>query len=523
MFPLHDFIIVIPVADRPRMLENCIESLRAQLIRHPYGSPTFRHVSLLIVDDSSEDENIKRHRNLVDREKAAGLNAIYFGLQEQTVLLALVPKEQESGLARIIGTFPSGTVPPHKGASVSRNLAILYLASRRQRIVAPGNLLIWFVDSDQEFNSSATGDLDRDIPFFREINTLFHEQDIEVVTGKVYGDPPVAPAVMVRGLLEDIESLLGTLATADFDSPCPFHALSHAGSHNASYNDLRGLFGFGANQAPHTFGCPLSSPHTALDGLKAFASILPAFFHGLHPTRGIPLSSETCEAPKPARTVYTGNYVIRWSALRFFIPFAPLRLRMAGPVLGRLLKEEIRDRFVSAPLPLFHRRVLPGQNISEFRAGLKGSEIGHNLSREFEAQLWGDVMLFSMEALISEGYPSRIPPPHSIRAVIHTTAEMIFNQYEENRRIVENKGRALLNRLEQYKEAPGTGDEDGDAMDIIRDVVQSIVAGFSKSTNQVGKVYISGPLMNRMQSFIGSYPKDLAAWMVSLDSVNLPE
>lgn len=121
---------------------------------------------------------------------------------------------------------------------------------------------------------------------------------------------------------------------------------------------------------------------------------------------------------QPARTVYTGNYVFRASALNWFIPFAPLRLRMSGPTLGRLMKAGLGKRFVSANLPMLHTRTLDATGEAEFRPGVVTQANAIDLVDEFERQFFGDVMLFTVERLASLGFPRQaLPdepsPPHS--------------------------------------------------------------------------------------------------------------
>lgn len=99
-----------------------------------------------------------------------------------------------------------------------------------------------------------------------------------------------------------------------------------------------------------------------------FARHLNRFFHGEHPTRITWYQHQsTRESVQPARKVYTGNYVFRPRALNWFIPFAPLRLRMSGPTLGRLMKAELGDKFISANLPMLHTRTLDATGEAEFR------------------------------------------------------------------------------------------------------------------------------------------------------------
>ena len=80
----------------------------------------------------------------------------------------------------------------------------------------------------------------------------------------------------------------------------------------------------------------------ALCPSRCLARRLNGFFDGEHPTRKTPYEHESVmDEIRMARTIYTGNYVIRPECLRYYIPFAPLKLRMAGPVLGRIIRAEL--------------------------------------------------------------------------------------------------------------------------------------------------------------------------------------
>ena len=65
----HSIVIVIPVADRPQQLQNCLESLVSLCQRFGYGGASARgyaKLSVLIADDSKEPANIKQHQKLVE-------------------------------------------------------------------------------------------------------------------------------------------------------------------------------------------------------------------------------------------------------------------------------------------------------------------------------------------------------------------------------------------------------------------------------------------------------------------------
>ncbi len=415
----HDFHIVIPVADRPRQLEACLASLEALLARHPYAG----RVEVMLADDSARPESMAAHGRLARELTRRGLITRHLDRSAQADLRASLPPGLQARLAGVIG---SGAPPAggHLGASVMRNLAGLSL---RHLQGEPGRHLVWFVDSDQLFRlQEADGGATPD--YLHALDRLFAEHPIQVLTGKVVGDPPVSPAVMARTLLDDLLSFLQQLAGLDPAAPCSFHGTSQQAAHGA-YHDLADLFGLAVAATPLPYRCPLDGLHDHAACLDHLLRRLPRFFDGEHPTRS---GLDACAAaltPEPARTVYTGNYVLTPQALVWFIPFADLRLRMAGPTLGRLLRAVLGPAFVSVSLPLRHSRTLEGLGRAEHRPGVRHGEGGPNLEEEFERQYYGDVLLFTVEALTSRGYPDTAPPTGEIKDALHATEAQLAGRY----------------------------------------------------------------------------------------------
>ncbi|MDH5612474.1 MAG: hypothetical protein OEY66_08475, partial [Gammaproteobacteria bacterium] len=115
---------------------------------------------------------------------------------------------------------------------------------------------------------------------------------------------------------------------------------------------------------------------------------------------------------------------------KYFISFATLKLRMAGPVLGRIIKAEIGDRFVSANLPMLHKRTTDQTGESEFRPGVNREHNRIDLSNEFERQFFGDVMLFTIEKLNQHGYPARRTEINIIEQALEETEQALLQKYE---------------------------------------------------------------------------------------------
>ncbi len=428
----HDIVVVIPVADRPQHLSECLRSLLQLLHRYPYGGK----VSVLVADDSRGAENLAHHRAICTEVAAQGLATHYFSQDEQRALVTALPTDARMQLTGVIG---DGASYAHKGASITRNIAYLWLA-RLQRDGA--RRLFWFIDSDQEFRvnvDTADGEEQRyDIDYCHSLDRIFDTTPTQLLTGKVVGDPPVSPAVMAGNFLDDVAAFLGDMARLTPQGACAFHAATRHAD-DAAYHDMADLFGFRQADA-FRYRCALDGAHDNARCCADFAAKLARFFDGEHPTRrSVYEASELMASVKPARTVYTGNYVFTPAVLDWFIPFADLKLRMAGPTLGRIVKAELGERFVSANLPMLHKRTVESIGQSEFRPGIERSSEQIDLSGEFERQYFGDVMLFTMEKLTAAGYPGAASDRAAIAALVDQTEQEMRERYATKHRQIGEK------------------------------------------------------------------------------------
>jgi len=451
----HDFTVVIPVADRPQQLKSCLDSLVELCRRYHYGgyvNGRFPKVSALIADDSREEANRVRNRETAESISEQGVQVRYLGLDGQWERVEAIGQRQQ--LWRVLGDKGRAAFY-HKGPSVMRNIAYLQL---RELAADKAKPLFFFVDSDQEFKIEldlGAGAVEAAaLNYFYQLDRIFTRSPTQVLTGKVVGDPPVSPAVMAGNFLGDLASFLQDMAGLESEQSCRFHQLERRRDDDAAYHDMADLFGFQRTKAAYRYHCPLPGEHDHGACLQGFAAGLKRFFYGEHPTRKTWFSYGCgSDGLQPARTIYTGNYVLGPQALSYFIPFANLRLRMAGPVLGRIIKSELGGRFVSANLPLLHRRTVQETGQSEFRPGVESSEDVIDLSGEFERQFFGDVMLFSIESLTERGYPQRLFPREVVEETVHATRERMHRHYlEKHRELVERLKalRALVGRPEQW-------------------------------------------------------------------------
>lgn len=450
----HKFVIVIPVADRPQHLRSCLDSVLELCRTFGYGgveNGRYRKVEVVIADDSRDAAHIASNKQLADEFTALGITTRHFGQDEQFDLVESVRASDPAVLQRVLGHAPRDAFG-HKGQGVMRNIAYLEL---RRTAAAGERVLFYSIDSDQEFKvklPAAGGDREVcAVNFFYRLDEIFAATDTTVLTGKVVGDPPVSPAVMIGNFLEDVTGFLHRMAASEAggDVPCRQHRETAHTDGDAAYHDMADLFGFGAAGDAYGYRCPLVGEHTDADCFAHFAARLNSFFYGEHPTRlSFYAHAGAGHAVVPARTVYAGNYVFRPEALEYFIPFAALRLRMSGPTLGRLVRAEIGSRFVSANLPMLHKRTVETTGQAEFRPGISTAARAIDLSGEFERQFYGDVMLFSIERLTASGFPVQPAGSAQVAETLDAVRTEMLQRYNAKRLAIGDKLRQLTAMIE---------------------------------------------------------------------------
>jgi hypothetical protein len=512
--PRHHIHVVIPVADRPKHLQACLDSLQQAIDAFGYGGP----ISAIVADDSADPDNLMRHRSIVEAAANGQLETIYFGHEAQWRLLRDLDDSQRAGLRNLLGDPAPGRMG-HKGASVMRNIASLLLrrlADERERA------LFWFVDSDQEFHADAANARpEYTLNHFYHLDRLFRECDIEVLTGKVVGDPPVSPAVMGAGLLDDVLAFVSEAQRWPAQSPCRFHHDMTAPG-DAAYHDMSALFGFSPSESVR-YRCARSDVHEHADSVLDFATALQGFFDGGHPTRSTGFVSTPIDASvASARTVYTGNYVLSATALRFAIPFAARRLRMAGPTLGRLLQAELGKRFVSANLPMCHRRTHQDSGRAEFRPGVRRAEGRVDLSGEYLRQFQGDLVLFSVEELVGQGYPERFEQDDA-RAAICATQRMLLVQYAQVRERLLQRLQRLQDRVAAAAVWFASDPRLQEAKRRLDSFVDQIDANYSPGATAVRQLHdpaFTQGLQEAILTGLLDYPRDQAAWRAAIGAMD---
>ncbi len=443
----HHFILGIPVADRPPHLLACLESLYQVCTLFDYGGKTsgiWDRIKVVVSEDSREEANIRRHIELVDEYRQKGLQVFHFDLAEQYELLQSLPPATRERLGHLLTTQPREQFY-RKGQAANRNLSLLKCL---QLTEDKDRTLYYLVDSDQRFcvnrQTEAGEETVYALNYFYYIDRIFRGTDTLMLTGKMVGDPPVSPSVMAGNFLDDVIAFFSRLAALGGNEACQFHDSSQEKPGDAAYHDLAGLFGFEHKQAAFDYACRLSGAHDHAACLADFADRLNTFFFGEHLTRKTWFSyGKGFSQLSPARTVYPGNYIVNYAGLKYVIPFGHLRLRMSGPTAGRLIAAEIGPRFAAFNMPNLHQRTTEAGLEDDFRPGVEVDEASVDVSNEFERQFFGDLMLFSTEALVKEADVTRPFALAVIEAVVVQKEAELLALYQQKHDAIVARNRQL--------------------------------------------------------------------------------
>jgi len=527
----HSFKIVIPVADRPQHLKHCLDSLLTLCESYSYGGlkdSRYHKISVLIADDSKEPRNIEQHKEYCRTLSDKGITTNYFGLQEQLELVRATSAEHVH-LQNIISGTDEVDDPAyfsHKGASIMRNITYLKIDQLLSLDKKRDNTLIYFIDSDQEFCINATNSENNlyAINYFHYLDDIFSTNDVSVLTGKVVGDPPVSPSVMAGNFQQDVYNFLNAIDKTEPAEPCQFHQHEADTTDDAAYHDMANLFGFSQHEQAFDYHCTLQGQHDNSDCFSDFAKKLGHFFYGEHPTRKTFFNyGDGFSAATPARTVYTGNYVITTECLNYFIPFATLKLRMAGPVLGRILKSRLQDKFVSANLPMLHNRTVESTGMSEFRAGVINTNQSIDLSNEFIRQFYGDVMLFSIKNLTEQDKFGKELDADSVQAVLDSTYREIRDSYIDKHDTVlqlRSKIENQLNDKDHWWYRPLTkADKTTQAISYFETFLNNIQSNFAEDSYAFQQITSTTCARKHLQEILHAilqYDKDMKNWQQAL-------
>ncbi|MCP5305331.1 MAG: hypothetical protein H6953_07785 [Chromatiaceae bacterium] len=518
----HHFVILIPVADSPGHLRDCLSSLLEQCRLYGYGgmqAGRYRKVSVLLADDSANAEHCERQRATAGEFSDAGLDVEYFGIAEQ---LALLDRLADLDLGGVIGHHAPNAFG-HKGQAMMRNIAYLRLAEMHAQRPAQ-RLLFYTIDADQLFAVQlATPDGGRRVAainYLFELDRIFADGGVKVLTGKVVGDPPVSPAVMAGNFLDDVTAFVEQMARCSADDGYRQPQPEVRGSGEAAYHDMAELFGFRGEQTAYRYHCTLSEKPSNAECFAEFAQRLDSFFHGEHATRVTWYQyQEVSRSVVPARTVYTGNYVFSADALDWFIPFAPLRLRMSGPTMGRLMQAALSGGFVSANLPMLHRRTRSLTGASEFRPGVVVGESNTDLSDEFERQFYGDVMLFSIQRLVEQGFPGARPSRSHVESTLQEVDAELRTRYADKQAKIEARLEVLSQCLDDPARWWHSAPASAAAVPLFGAFLRGIRRNFGRDA--AGRSRIESPQIRRhwharqAQAIIG-LPDAQAAWQQAL-------
>ncbi len=520
----HHFILAIPVADRPSHLKACLDSILQVCKLFDYGGHTsgqWNKIQVIVSEDSRDEANIRRHQALVEEYRQQGLDVTHYGLEEQYALLHALPPQQRERLGHLLTTQPRDRFYL-KGQAANRNLAylkFLQLTQDNTKGSPPANTLYYLIDSDQNLcvnrQTPAGEEAVHALNYFHAIDRIFRTTDTQMLTGKMVGDPPVSPSVMAANFLDDVIAFFTRLSGLGHHKACQFHGARQLAG-DAAYHDMARLFGFDNRPTTFDYACRLDGAHDHIACLADFAQRLNAFFFGEHLTRKTWYSYGKGFAElTPARTIYPGNYIVNYSGLKYIIPFGHLRLRMSGPTAGRLIAAEIGPRFASFNMPNLHRRTTEAGLEDDFRPGVELGEHAIDLSNEFERQFFGDLMLFSTEALVKQADVNRPFARDAIEAVVIEKETELLALYRQKHDAIVERNRQLsalvFDAGHWWQHAP----EQAGALGQVRAFIDNIERNFGEHAPAWQQIQSAGHRAGRRQQIIEAlmnYRAERDAW-----------
>ncbi len=525
----YDFILSIPIADRPEHLRGCLESIFQLCSLYSYGGYSsdskgngfFSKVTVVIVEDSKEKKHRDKDIELAEEYTKKGLRVHHFGLQEQYDLMLKIPDDIRHEVSSIIGD-PSTENFYHKGQAVTRNLSYLKALQLTSLEGTPDkeNVLFYFVDSDQQFRvNRITADGDQyvyGLNYFYYINKLFCEKNIAMLTGKLVCDPPVSPSVMSGNFLDDLIAFFQQLAAQNPYEKCQFHPKSKIKPDDAAYHDMAHLFGLGSLRKTYDYCCSIKPEHNHIACLKSFSERINYFFFGEHLTRKTYFSySGAFTEIAPARTIYPGNYITTFDGLKYIIPFGKLRLRMSGPTAGRLIQSEIGEHFASVNLPMLHARTLQSDFKDEYRPGVEDNIENIDLSDEFERQFFGDLMLFTVVKLSKSEVAIEDFNQQILSDTFATVEQELLELYEQKHNNVLQKC-DVLEALVNNKKRWWNQEEDlKESINQVQQFIKNIQYNFAEQSQAYQQIQSEKNRQGRVQQMIASllsYRKDRDSW-----------
>jgi hypothetical protein len=289
---------------------------------------------------------------------------------------------------------------------------------------------------------------------------------------------------------------------------------------------MASLFGFAAHAQAFDYHCSLPGEHDNNACFHDFSDKLGRFFYGEHPTRKTFFHYDKGFAStSAARTVYTGNYVIKPENLIHFIPFATLKLRMAGPVLGRLLNEKLQSKFVSANLPMLHNRTVDDTGQSEFRAGVENHNSRIDLSNEFIRQFYGDIMLFSIKKLTEQKTSGMNNDDMAIQTIVRDTYQSIRQNYIDKHHTVLQLKSQIQSQLNKpncwWNQTSEEAENIHYAKNNFHNFLQNIQINFDENGfafQQISSAEHAEKYLHDIQHAIQHYQDDMTSWQQTLDS-----
>jgi hypothetical protein len=187
------------------------------------------------------------------------------------------------------------------------------------------------------------------------------------------------------------------------------------------------------------------------------------------------------------------------------------------------MKAELGERFVSANLPMLHKRTHEETGEAEFRVGIDKQRADIDISGEFERQFFGDIMLFTLRSLVEEGYPHRPIGNRRIHQILSETESTMQHRYSDNRKEIEAKLQALRRQIEERDRWWWRNGDAADAIANFRRFIDNMAYNFGEQSPGYRMIDSSRHREMRRQQIVQAilaYKQDRDNWRKALSQAS---
>ena len=137
-----------------------------------------------------------------------------------------------------------------------------------------------------------------------------------------------------------------------------------------------------------------------------------------------------------------------------------------------------------------------------------------DLSGELERQFYGDVMLFTIDKLIAQGYPGEIPEENQAAEILQTTRQEMASLYAEKRELVMARLEMLTRLMRDRVWSETVSTQLQNFADNIANNFGGVSPGYAKIEQHAAR------RQTEMIEAVVSYVEDQLAWEAVLSSLS---